>query len=68
LCVCGFDGVIFEDITDEEVDKWFPNGEECKTYDDKKFIDKVWDGCVQWGYISEEYDILGRFLDEIEIE
>jgi hypothetical protein len=34
---------------------------------DKKYIEKAWNACLRWGYISEGFDILIKYVDELEI-
>ena len=38
-------------------------GEEIFT--DKMVIKKIWDGCLEYGYISRDHDILGLWVDKI---
>ncbi len=38
-------------------------GEEIFT--DKMVIKKIWDGCLEHGYISRDHDILGLWVDKI---
>jgi len=60
---------ILSELTDEEFEKWLPNfdASENMTFSDTEFIERVWNACVMHGYISEDYDILGKFLDKMEI-
>ena len=32
---------------------------------DKMVIKKIWDGCLEYGYISRDHDILGLWVDKI---
>ena len=58
---------ILSELTHEEIEKWIPNFHANRTFSDKEFIEKVWNLCVMHGYISKDYDILGKFLDKMEI-
>ena len=60
---------ILSDLTDEEFEKWLPDFDaiEEMTFSDAEFIERVWNACVAHGYISEDYDILGKFLDKMEL-
>ena len=44
-------------IEDEET------GDEIFT--DKMIIRKIWDGCLKHGYVSQNYDIFGLWVDKI---
>ena len=56
---------IFDNLTNEEFSQnlWDFDASEDKTATDEKFIKKVWDACIMYGYISNDYDILGNFVD-----
>ena len=58
---------ILSELTDVEIRKWLPNFRANRTFSDKEFIEKVWNLCVVHGYISEDYDVMGKFLDKMEI-
>ena len=60
---------ILDELTEEERGKWVPefDRDENKTFTDQEFIEKVWYACVRHGYISEDYDIMGKFLDKMEV-
>ena len=62
-------GKILSELTDEEFEKWLPDfdASEDMTFSDTEFIERVWNACVAHGYISEDYDILGKFLDKMKI-
>ena len=36
-------------------------------YTDENFIERVWYACVRHGYISKDYDIMGKFLDAMKV-
>ncbi len=58
LCASNFENKILNDLISDYY------GE---TFTDKEFIEKVWRACVHHGYISEDYDIMGKFLDMMKI-
>ena len=60
---------IFDKLTNEEFSQnlWDFVASEDKTVTDKSFIKKVWDACIMYGYISNDYDILGNFVDMVRI-
>ena len=60
---------ILSELTHEEFEKWSLNfnASEDVTFSDKEFIEKVWNLCVVHGYISEDYDVMGKFLDKMKI-
>jgi hypothetical protein len=61
--VCGeipdeeLEGDIMMDIDGEET-----GGE---AFTDKVVIKKIWDGCLKCGYILQDHDILGLWVDKI---
>jgi hypothetical protein len=38
-----------------------------KTINNQEFVEKVWYACVKHGYISTDYDVLGKFVDTLHI-
>ena len=62
-------GKIFDNLTNEEFSQnlWDFDASEDKTVTDKSFIKKVWDACIMYGYISNDYEILGNFVDMLRI-
>ena len=60
---------ILSELSHQEFEKWLPDfdASEDMTFSDTEFIERVWNACVMHGYISEDYDILGKFLDKMEI-
>ena len=38
-----------------------------QTFSEQGFIEKVWYACVRHGYISDDYDIMGKFLDAMKV-
>ncbi len=53
------DGESEGDMIMDTDDEW----EEAFT--DKMIIKKIWDGCLKYGYISQDHDILGLWVDKI---
>ena len=53
----GLEGDMMMDIDNEQT------GEEAFT--DKTTIKKIWAGCLKYGYISQDHDILGLWVDKI---
>ncbi len=54
------------EISDEELefgDKDEETGDEIFT--DKMIIRKIWDGCLEHGYVLQDHDILGLWVDKI---
>ena len=66
MCASRFENKILNMLTEEELEKFIPLPDNCDTEDDtftcKELIVKIWDACVLYGYISQDYDVLGRFL------
>ena len=64
-----FDTEILSNISDEEYKKWFPdfddNDEQMVT--DKECIIKVWNSCINYDYISEDFDIFCNYIDKMQI-
>ncbi len=56
------DEAIGEEVMDVDYEK---TGEEA--YTDKVVIKKIWAGCLKYGYISEDHDILGLWVDKIVV-
>ncbi len=56
------DEAIGEDVLDGDYEK---TGEE--TYTDKVVIGKIWAGCLKYGYICEDHDILSLWVDKIVV-
>ena len=71
MCASNFGNKILDTLTEEELKKFtaITKGDdtEDETYTCKELIEKVWDACVLYGYISQDYDVLGRFLDTLKI-
>ena len=60
---------ILSDLSDEDFEKWLPgfDATEDMTITDKEFIVKIWYSCIDYGYISRDYDMLSNFLDKMKI-
>ena len=62
---------ILDELPEDEREKWTPefiDRDNDKTFTDKEFIERVWYGCLRHGYISENHDIMGKFLDKMEVQ
>ena len=62
---------ILDEPPEDEREKWTPefiDRDNDKTFTDKEFIERVWYGCLRHGYISENHDIMGKFLDKMEVQ
>ena len=62
MCVSSFYSKLCEGISNEEMDAVI-TGDEIFT--DKSFIKKIWNACLEHGYISRDYDILGLSVDKM---
>ena len=67
MCFSSFEYKILDELTEKERERWVPDLDDDKTFTDQEFIEKVWYACVRQRYISEDYDILGKFLDKMEV-
>ena len=70
MCFSNFEKKILDEISKEEQEKWifeYDDNDIEKTFTDQKFIEKVWYACVHHGYISEDYDVMGKLLDTMRI-
>ena len=71
MCASNFGNKILDTLTEEELEKFtpIPKGDdtEDETFTCKELIEKVWDACVLYGYISQDYDVLGKFLDTLKV-
>ncbi len=60
---------VCEEITDEgskEGDMIMDTDDEWEeAFTDKLIIRKIWDGCLKYGYISQDHSILGLWVDKI---
>ena len=66
-----YDKVCEKIMDDEAIGKeamdvdYVKTGEEA--YMDKVVIKKIWAGCLKYGYISQDHDILGLWVDKIVV-
>ena len=68
MCFSNLHGKIFCELPKEDQKKWiFDFDGDDKIYTDQGFIEKVWYASVRHGYISEDYDIMSKFLDAMKI-
>ena len=70
LCFSNFGRKILDEIPIEVKRNGFSNTMITilkKTFTNQKFIEKVWYACVRHGYISEDYDVMGKLLDTMRI-
>ncbi len=58
MCTFNFENKILNDLIFDYY---------SETFTDKEFIEKVWCACVHHGYVSEDYDIIEKFLDMMKI-
>ena len=72
MCASSFGSKILDTFTEEELEEKFtpvPKSDEAEdeTFTCKEFIERVWDACVRYGYISHDYDVMGKFFDTLKI-
>ena len=68
MCFSNFHSKIFKELPNEEQKKWiFDFNSDPQIYTDENFIERVWYACVRHGYISKDYDIMGKFLDAMKV-
>ena len=60
---------ILSNISDEDYEKWFPDydASDEQTITTKECIVKVWNSCIEHGYISQDFDMLSIFIDKMKI-
>ena len=59
---------IFCELLIEDQKKWiFHFDADDQTFSEQGFIEKVWYAYVRHGYISEDCDIMGGFLDAMKV-
>ena len=59
---------IFCELPIKDQKKWiFDFDADDQTFSEQGFIEKVWYACVRYGYNSENYDIMGKFLDAMKV-
>jgi hypothetical protein len=60
---------ILDKFSEEELNRYpieEDNGYET-VITDQEFIEKVWYVCVEYGYISTDHDIMGKFVGTLHI-
>ncbi len=62
-----FENKILDGLSDTEKENWVPIFDDDKMFTNIEFIGKVWYACVSYGYISEDYNIMGKFLDQMKV-
>ncbi len=62
-----FEYKIWDGLSDIEKEKWVPIFDDDKMFTNIEFIRKVWHACVSYGYISEDYNVIGKFLDQMKV-
>ena len=64
MCFSNLHSKIFCELPKEDQKKWiFDFDGDDQIYTDQGFIKKVWYALIHHGYISDDYDIMGKFLD-----
>ena len=59
---------IFCELLIEDQKKWiFDFDADDQTFSEQGFSENVWYACVRHGYISEDYDIMGKLLDAMKV-
>ena len=67
MCFSSFEYKILDELTKEEIEKWVPEFDDDKTFTTKSLSKRFGTlAFVRHRYISEDYDILGKFLDKME--
>ena len=68
MCFSNVHSKIFCELPIEDQKKWiFDFDADDQTVPEQGFTKKVWYACVCHGYISEHYDIMGKFLDAMKV-
>ncbi len=67
MCASSFYDKLCAGISDEEMDTVITEDEETgdEIFTDKTFIKKIWNACLEHGYISQNYDIMGLWVDKM---
>ncbi len=67
MCASSFYDKLCAKITDEELDVVITKDEETgdEIFTNRTFIKKIWDACLEHGYISRNYDIMGSWVDKM---
>ena len=68
MCLSSLGDKLLDEVTDEELERnGFPFYADVKIVTNQAFVEKVWYACVKQGYISTDFDLLGRFVDTLHI-
>ena len=71
MCFSNLHSKIFCELPIGDQKKWiFDFDADDQTFSEQGFIEKFWYACVRHGYItyiSEDYDIMGKFLDAMKV-
>ena len=67
MCASSFYDKLCVGISDEEMETVMTEDEETgdEIFTDKLFIKKIWNACLEHGYILQDYDILGLWVDKM---
>jgi hypothetical protein len=67
MCAVNFNNKVCEKISNEELDGAFTRDEETEDeiFTDKSFIKKIWNTCLEHGYISQNYNSLCLWVDKM---
>ena len=64
-------GKILNKILIEDQGKWifeYDDNTENMFLTDRKLVEKIWYACARHGYISEDYNVMGKQVDAMRIE
>jgi hypothetical protein len=68
MCLSSLGEKLLDELTDEELERnGFPFYDDVKIVTNQEFVEKVWYACVKHGYISTDFDVLGKFVDTLHI-
>ncbi len=67
MCASNFYSKLCAEISDEEMDAVITEDEETgdEIFTDEVFVRKIWNACLDHGYISRDHDILGLWVDKM---
>ena len=72
MCFSYFEGKILNEILIEDQGKrifeYDNNNTENTFLTDRKLVEKIWYACTRHGYISEDYNVMGKQVDAMRIE
>ncbi len=66
LCASSFHDKLCARITDKELVATKDAGSGDIT--DRTLVRKIWDGCLEYEYVSQSYDFMGSFVDKIVLK